>query len=79
MAKKNTAPVVKVTHTEMICWSIHFQEAQREEFVQKAARAQATDNFEIESWCREEVNRIDVILDILHQMYLIETGTEYCG
>lgn len=79
MAKKNAPAIVKVTHTEMICWSIRFQEAQRDEFVQKAARAQAADKFEIESWCREEVNRIDAIIEVLQQMYMTETGVEYNG
>ena len=79
MAKKNTAPVVKVTHTEMICWSIRYNELKREDCSTKLERAKAAQLSEIEGWCREELARIDTILSILHQLYKVETGTEYCG
>ena len=84
MAKKNTTPVVKVTHTEMICWSINYQKSRRDEYVAKKERVKSAlisdaEIYCIESWCDEEITRIDSTLCFLYQMYQIETGKEYCG
>ncbi len=77
MAKKNTNPTTKVTHIEMICWAIRHQETERKAFAEKAAKMQESGDFGVERYLREEVNRIDSIIEVLHDLYKIETGQEY--
>lgn len=79
MAKKNNAPVVKVTHTQMICWSIKCNEDKRIEWLDRFGKARDIEDQAIQDYCMREIERIDAILDILRQMYKTETGTEYCG
>lgn len=78
MANKNAAPTAKVTYTELICWSILYQQAKREEFVKKAENAESFYRTDVEEWCRDKISEIDTTIATLRQMYRIENGTDYC-
>jgi hypothetical protein len=77
MGNKNAATAVKVTHIEMICWAINYQETQRESFAEKATKMHESGSFEVERYLRKEVNRIESIIGVLRDLYKIETGNEY--
>lgn len=72
MAKK-TAPII--THTEMICYTIRYIEAQIEEWKTRCAQLKGV---EVDEIAAEQVAYLNPKLDALKEMYRFETGQEYC-
>lgn len=82
MARKNENQ--KVTHTQVLCWAINYQEAQRKEEADKIDRLHEVNADPVQfsgliAELQKRVEQYDQVLAILRQMYEFETGTEYCG
>ena len=77
---RNNKP--KVTHTQILVWAILHKEAQRKDEALKLTRLEETVadpamKANLGDMLRKSIDEHDQVLDILRQLYHIETGSEF--